>query len=540
MLAIALSLLAVVGAPRSARAEVFEITLGRLATGADEILVGRVTCVVRVDAETPERILEGSGNSKIAQIQVRDWIKGGDRPAVVWIWASGDGCCDTTEATVGETSLFFLDASGLDDLITPAAASRVRAAADGQRVRRVAWSGRGRMPFQTIGEQTYALVRTSTVLLPSEVVTVPGPDPRYAAFIRGAPIESLRAAIARAVAEIGPAGTGSDGEVAKVLRQLHREADLAWFDVQERVDALGVEAIPALMAVVARPESPLREAAALALCCMSDRAGRQALLSGLKSEDVVVRRGAAFVLDWASTTRDPLTLEGVDRRLMESLGDADPEVRWRMLDVVTVRRFDGILSAVVGALKDGSAEVARHATLALPGVVRTLARTPEERVLLHEAEAQLQVLVMRKDPVLRRSAWEALEAIGSAASWKDMERDLSDPDVVVRIHATGALARIRSAESSRALLALLGDQDPWVRRAAARSAGLARIPEGIVPLAKALEDPDPIVRAIAVWALGEMGPPAAGAAADLRKFLRSKEGTALTREIEESLQAIEK
>ena len=82
--------------------------------------------------------------------------------------------------------------------------------------------------------------------------------------------------------------------------------------------------------------------------------------------------------------------DGTVRLLQDSLGDEDPEVRWRLLWALARHdRFDApYLPALVSALRVGPVEVQWHAARILAAVGDRISKTVENLALLEEAETR--------------------------------------------------------------------------------------------------------------------------------------------------------
>ncbi len=121
----------------------------------------------------------------------------------------------------------------------------------------------------------------------------------------------------------------------------------------------------------------------------------------------------------------------------------------------------------------------------------------------------LMELLNDQDPLMRRTAAEALGKIGDGSAEPLLQRALQDVEPKVREAAVLALARlpVLGEASARGIASLLGDEDLAVRRAAAHALGQADdAPASIVPpVAGLLRDPDPAVRRAAAHALSGIG-----------------------------------
>ncbi|MFV1958860.1 MAG: HEAT repeat domain-containing protein, partial [Planctomycetota bacterium] len=460
--------LAVCGSP--AFADVAEIPLGRLAVGADVIIVGQVTRVIEVPVQPAEYVDLLAPTATLAEITVEQWIKGAPRPKAVWLFAEGTWICDVTDATLGERAVYLLEAGGLGDIVTPDSLARIKAAVPDATVHRVAWSGRGRMPIREIGGKRYATVWTSDVWLPAEMGSIPGPDPRDTGFKRGVLVEDLRRYIEARIAPLAPVAGDLSGGVVAQVRALGEpgESEAAREkrrDAASALESLGARAFPTLLKILADPLSPARSTVAEFLGGFER--GQATLCEALHSEDLSMRRGAAFAVEWIS--RGGGTLEdALLAAAAESVTDADPVVRWRALwalrqewDIEDERLIPALSSALVDPSPEVQWQAARIATLLSRDVRST--DTPEQSTVLAKLEPSLLALTKADAPRLRRAAWEALAWAGGLSGWSAARRAFSDPDEVVRINAIGALARMPATEPTGTLIALLRDKDAWIR-----------------------------------------------------------------------------
>lgn len=231
--------------------------------------------------------------------------------------------------------------------------------------------------------------------------------------------------------------------------------------------------------------------------------------------------------------------EGATRiaeRLLESIKDENPSVRWSAAQVLgeVGTAAPQVLDALVGALKDEDYSVRRSAVKALgrlghaaPKVLHALlAPLKDEDSLMQgyaaqalgklgkapEVRAALLVALKDADYSVRRSAVQALGRLDEAspevltvllASLRDCNEESS-----VRACAAYALACLTppAGEAPTALLVALKDRDASVRGYAVRALGrLGRVaPEALTGLLAALNDEDSDVRAYAAGTLGRL------------------------------------
>ena len=522
----------------TAHAEVAQITLGRLGGIADAIVVGRVARTIEVPVETLPDAEVSLTKATVAEVVVLEWLKGKPRPKTLWYWAEGTWTCDVTQAIKGERGLYFLEATGVGDLVTPESMKRLSKATLGAPLYRVAWSGRGRMPFRTIAGRDYATIWEGAVEPPSTVDTIPGPDPRYTEFKRGVSLDDLRQYLRFRLLPVPKPSEVKGLDPAGLLRALDGPYEVR----QAAQDALGNKAealLPTLRTILRDASSPLRENAASALECI-DEEGRDAVLDDLRSGDLATRRAAAFAAE-------RIGVEGIiwgnaaKKAMSRALVDPDPEVRWRMLRFLAggYADFKGDLAkAVVKALQDESREVRWHAARCVLRLYRFYEDGPRPEAERSVVEQHLLAMAATPDPKIRRAVWEALGVTATKASWEAARTALSDSDPVVRVNAAGALALMGSTESTRALISLLGEADPWMRRMAAHGLGLSQARVGVEPLVKTLKDTDETTRRLSAWALGRIGTPAAKAVPALEALLETERNTAFGAEIRDAVASI--
>ncbi|MEZ6006514.1 MAG: hypothetical protein R3F05_01930 [Planctomycetota bacterium] len=76
--------------------------------------------------------------------------QGDPRPELLWVWAEAIWMDDISRAVEGERCLFFLQASGVADLVEPESLGPLAEATSGQPIHRIAHSGHGRMVLSTV------------------------------------------------------------------------------------------------------------------------------------------------------------------------------------------------------------------------------------------------------------------------------------------------------------------------------------------------------------------------------------------------------
>ena len=524
----------------TARAEVSEVSVGRLGGLSDVILIGRVVRTTRVPVKSaPESDLRFT-EATLASVEPLQWIKGDPRPGLLWVWAEAIWMDDISRAVEGERCLFFLQASGVADLVEPESLGPLAEATSGQPIHRTAHSGHGRMVLSTVAGEDYATLRTSTIVLPSWLDTIPGPVPGPWRTTRSVRVADLVAYVRARVVDV-PKASDVDGlDVEGRLRAL----DGDWTLFGEALDSfwsIDDEALGELRRILRDPASPLREAAALALRRVRDP-GLKLILEDLHSEDVVVRRGAAFAAEQIGIRELRIGEDDPRESFAFALVDSDAEVRWRMLRCFADEHeeFEGpLVRAVVRGLRDASPNVRWHAARCVLQLFR-YHEAPLPELQRGLVERPLLLLARAESLKLRRAAWEALGVSATRASQDAAQAALSDPDPVVRVKAAGALALVDTPEATHRLVELLRSTDLWMRRTAAFALGMARAVAAVEPLVAALGDGDEYVRRLVAIALGRIGPKAAKAVPALESLLDSERDHGVEFAVRDALQQIKK
>ncbi len=113
---------------------------------------------------------------------------------------------------------------------------------------------------------------------------------------------------------------------------------------------------------------------------------------------------------------------------------------------------------------------------------------------------------------VRGAAVAGLERLNSAGQYGELASALGDADETVRLAALHASTRINAFADVEAVVALVSDSSSLVRRRAAEALGVMKAGDavaGLVALSSAEQETDPAVRAASIWALGQIGDPAA-------------------------------
>lgn len=145
----------------SANARISSEAISELIASSDEIVIAKVDELLPTSTE--------QGDLVYASASVQRTLKGKLTGSFMFMAHTG-GVCDSSDAVIGETALFFLGH-----------------AENGMYYIQLA--GRGRMPFREAGGKTYVTF-WEDVLLPKDAPVIPGPDPKYS-FIRSVELEYI-------------------------------------------------------------------------------------------------------------------------------------------------------------------------------------------------------------------------------------------------------------------------------------------------------------------------------------------------------------
>ncbi len=222
-------------------------------------------------------------------------------------------------------------------------------------------------------------------------------------------------------------------------------------------------------------------ASVLAVAVSADQRPVQELVSGLASNDAVVRAKAACELkDQGDRAGDAID------SLVRLLGDAT-EVSG---DVCRERWWQG---------RDNQTTPGHLAAAALVGIG---SRSVPPLI----SALQLPQWISRKNAV-----W-ALGALDDPRGVEPVTVALKDREAPVRQQAAWALGAMDADSAVQGLIGVLKDTDERVRQQAAWALGAIGAKTAAEPLAQALKDSDSRVRHQAAWALGAMGAKAAAPA----------------------------
>ena len=347
------------------------------------------------------------------------------------------------------------------------------------------------------------------------------------------------------------------------------------------LDALGargekaVEAVKSIEDLLKDKSAKVRAHAAMALGSIGSQAKDSvpALAELLKDPDDTVRRSAIRAIH--AIHPGPKVMIPICTKLLE---DPDPAIRTRILNTIANQGVEAV-PALIEALKNDKAafwalivlrDIGPAAKAAIPAITEML----KDKRLEIRREAVLTLGVFGEEAVAAVPQIAALlsdEHAGTAATFvlAELGQIPKDAEATVRSNAKSdnqmlsttslwALARVHPEdkelrrEVTEKLVARLKEQDPFVRATAARAlAALPPAPEITAPIwEKALKDADESTmrhamdalaalgpaavprltdalkhekfRADVVYALGRIGPAAAGATGELAKLVEDK------------------
>ena len=194
----------------------------------------------------------------------------------------------------------------------------------------------------------------------------------------------------------------------------------------------------------------------------------------------------------AAEPRAPLSVEAIDALIAQLIASSSWQMRQAAALSLANVQSDGVVQALVRALRDPSVEVAVAAADALA---------------LHEdvlAEGELLAVLDNRDgyysPLTRVAAISALSRRRSLVHFGPVLAAVRDMDAEVSIAALGMIAERMPGACGSYLLPLLRDRSgyflPIVRLAAANALELAGVLHGDIARAMLGSEPDPAVRRV--------------------------------------------
>jgi HEAT repeat protein len=258
----------------------------------------------------------------------------------------------------------------------------------------------------------------------------------------------------------------------------------------QRLAALGPVALEPLIRLLQAERGNLMAIrrgviAALALGRMGDVRAMPALLAALRDQREAlapVRAAVAGVLGQFKAE----SAATIYRRTLQNQNGADWQVD---TDLLGTLRLETIVEALIGALRDASAET------------RAAAAGAFIDLCLEDAPPQAPAVPAEEDHPAARATLRA--AVGPLIA------ALKDQEASVRANAAAALGWIADFRATAPLLGSLKDADARCRGAAAQALGMLRTPAALKPLARALADPSSAVRVQVAEAFGELADPLA-------------------------------
>ncbi len=264
------------------------------------------------------------------------------------------------------------------------------------------------------------------------------------------------------------------------------------------------------------------------------KAAIPALLEGLRSKEVNIRRNAAFALGEIGPEAEP-AINDLAKVLIK---DPDREVRRNAAFALGEIGFQST-PVLVKALSDRDSRVRRNVAAALvrigePAVPFLTAILQDTSPLIRKNAAGIlgRIGPKAKDaiPALERAlddedkafCWTVKQALRNIkqVTVEDLIACLNDKDIIIRSKAVKTLGEkgVKTRNVISALVFCLNDEKAEVRKNAAFA--LAEIGEPAVPaLIEALESRDFRIRKNAAFSLGEMGELAEEAVPGLEKLL---------------------
>ena len=265
------------------------------------------------------------------------------------------------------------------------------------------------------------------------------------------------------------------------------------------------------------------------------KAAIPALIEGLSSREVDIRRNAAFALGELGSEAEP-ALEVLARAMRK---DPDREVR-RNAAFALGETGPVALPVLIKGLNNSDSGVRRNVAAALvrigpPAVPSLIEMLNDSKPVIRQNAAGILGRIGPRAKEAIPALEQALSDEDKAFSWtvksalrkikkvtvEDLIDSLNDKDVIIRSRAAMALGDKKNQAISAvpALISCMNDEKAAVRKNA--SIALAKIGIDALPLLRqALSSPDYRIRKNAAFALGGMGSKAKAAVPDLKKLLQ--------------------
>jgi HEAT repeat protein len=284
----------------------------------------------------------------------------------------------------------------------------------------------------------------------------------------------------------------------------YEEQVLTDFELMQKYGSNVSAAIPALIEGLKSDEVSIRRNAAFALGEIGPDAqtATEALTSALRNDqDIEVRRNAAFALGEIGSSAIP--------ELLDSLGDKDSRMR-RNVAAALVRIGQPAVPRLIQLLHAENSIIRNNAA----GILGRIG--PKAKKAIPALEKALQ----DEDKAFCWTVKQALRKI-KQVTVDDLIECLNDKDIIIRSHAVESLGEMGPEAKSAVpqLILCLKDQKAEVRKKAALA--LAGIGKPALPaLIESLQNEDVRIRKNAAFCLGEMGEQAKGALQALKKLLK--------------------
>jgi HEAT repeat protein len=329
------------------------------------------------------------------------------------------------------------------------------------------------------------------------------------------PDSKVRYRAAETLAQLGPLAKFAVPELREALKDKNPLVRVKVAEALWKIDKTPSAALlPVLLQALKDKDAEARAAAPAVIALFGGKArpAVPALVNALNDKEFDVKLAAIAALgDLGPTAKD--TAED----LLAMTKDKDFFLLEPFIGAALGNLGVGTLPALTKGLADASYDKRRVSAYALGSMGPAAA----------PAAGELAVAMKSDDPGTRRAVAHALGKIGPAAkeAVAQLEIALADKDAFVRTEAALATWHItKQAKHVPVLVQALGDDSVGVRNAACQTlaAMKAGAMDAVDPVAKLLKEKELRVRAIIT--LGEIGPPAAKIAPELRKYLKGEDG----------------
>ena len=342
-------------------------------------------------------------------------------------------------------------------------------------------------------EDKDAQVRMSAILALGQITGTPSAQPLVVALKDENP--RMRDTAATLLVKMGQPAVAA---LSQLKNEENGDLRLAAITILGRIKH--ADAVPALIAALDDPLTPVRDAAAIALGQIGEPA-IPALRTLLSDADLQKRWIGAYALNAIGTakTADPLIV---------ALNDRDERIRDLATSALTRIGKDAI-EPLATAAKNVNVEVRLAAINALGGMAR-----PETIAILHAA-------LKDDEPIIRDAAVAALGNTRSAKAIPALTEAIQNKDTKVRADAVQALVKL-GRDSLEVMIEASKDKDWQVRRAATDGLGMLGLADAVPALNRLIVDEDDRVRTAAGLAIARIGPSAKLSITPLINTLKDK------------------